>query len=297
MVCYSCARCGKEFDKKYNYEQHIARKTNCNGGSKTNKKIRYKCHHCHKSYSRKDTLTTHLKTCKHKPKAKTTENTVEGKNGGLIDSDINGNNNVATLTNFIKSPINIINLVVCGTDGIKNLSYDELRHLLASEENLVQVLTKSVNLNPNKPQHHNIFYSDMKSTYGEVYEDNKWVRKKIDEILETLIDAKLEDLNEILYDMNDFLNKKSRIRIRETIENFDYTRANYRKKLKTYLKPILYNHKDMIIKTRKLTKEQEEELIRKEQAEAEAELQAIEKAKPKKKIFKKKINKKKAAKK
>jgi hypothetical protein len=69
--------------------------------------------------------------------------------------------------------------------------------------------------------------------------------------------------------MGDFFNKKTRSRIKETIENFDYKKPNARKKLKTYLKPILYNHKDMIIKTRKLTKEQIDEIFRKEQEEAE----------------------------
>ena len=44
-----------------------------------------------------------------------------------------------------------------------------------------------------------------------------------------------------------------------------------RKKLATYLKPILYNHKDIIIRTRKLTKAQEEEIFRKEQEDAERE--------------------------
>ncbi|XWV26673.1 hypothetical protein QJ857_gp0387 [Tupanvirus soda lake] len=77
--------------------------------------------------------------------------------------------------------------------------------------------------------------------------------------------------------MKDFLNKKTRNKIKQTIENFDYSKPGARKKIRSYLKPILYNHKDMIIKTRKLTKEQEEELIRKEQEEAEREAEEEEK--------------------
>ena len=38
-----------------------------------------------------------------------------------------------------------------------------------------------------------LFLNFMKSAYGEVYENKSWIKKKIDEILDTLIDAKIED--------------------------------------------------------------------------------------------------------
>ena len=267
MSEFCCKKCGKEFKRNYELNRHINRITSCVGGSKTSRRIKYHCNYCHRKFNRKDSLTRHLKNCNDKINI----HKLKGKSNALAYTNVNGNDNTTTLANFIKSPI-YINLIIYAKDGIKNLSYDELNNVLGSNENLVQALTKTVNLNPNKPQHHNIYYSDMKSSYGEVYENKKWVRKKIDEILETLIDAKLEDLNEILNDMNDFLNKKTRNKIKETIERFDCTKPDYRKKLKTYLRPILYNHKDMIIKTRKLTKKQEDELIRREQAEVELEL-------------------------
>lgn len=54
--------------------------------------------------------------------------------------------------------------------------------------------------------------------------------------------------------MKDFLNKKTREKIEETIKHMDYSKPNARKKLKSYLKPILYNHKNMIIKNKKINK-------------------------------------------
>ena len=67
-----------------------------------------------------------------------------------------------------------------------------------------------VNFDPNKPHHHNVYYPDIKSTYGEVFEDQQWTKKKINEILNTLIDAKREDLNNILNEISEFINKKTR---------------------------------------------------------------------------------------
>jgi len=113
--------------------------------------------------------------------------------------------------------------------------------------------------------------SDLKSSYEEVYENKQWVKEKIDEILERLVDLKTDDLDGVINDMEDFLGKKARQKIKNAIENIDYSKPGYRKKLRLYLRPILYNHKDMIIKTRKLTKEQEELIFKKEQEEAELE--------------------------
>lgn len=130
---------------------------------------------------------------------------------------INGNNNNPILANFIKSPVTI-NLVYFGEDGIKNLTYDEINNLFKSNENLVEFLIKTVNLNPDKPQHHNILYSNLRSAYGKAYKNDKWVTNKISELIDILIDAKLEDLNDILNEM-DFLNKKTKNKIKETIRD------------------------------------------------------------------------------
>ena len=156
--------------------------------------------------------------------------------------------------------------------------------ILKSNTNIYESLIKSVNLNPDKPQHHNIYYGDLKSSYGEVYENDKWVKKKISEILDTLLDAKQEDLNEILDDMGDFLNEKTRNKIESAIKDMHPMNHLSRKKLSTYLKPILYNCRDIIIKTRKITKEQEEEIIRKEMEAIEAEERGLLKSKVKRYI-------------
>ena len=49
----------------------------------------------------------------------------------------------------------------------------------------------------------------------------------------------------------------------------DHNKPGTRKKLKTYLNPIFYNNKEMIIKTRKLTEKQLHKIFRKEQEVAE----------------------------
>ena len=64
MVEYKCKKCGTVFNKKYNFETHMNRKTSCVSGSKTNKNNDHDCKNCGKFYSRKDALKRHSKICK-----------------------------------------------------------------------------------------------------------------------------------------------------------------------------------------------------------------------------------------
>lgn len=271
MVEYTCDRCGMKFDQKIVFDRHLKRKAKCpkkKFNSKTNKKMEHKCGHCKRNFSRKDSLKRHITTCKKKKD----KNTIKIKNSNKGDNNKIINKNSNNVYN-IYGPIIMIPF---GRDGVNCIDSETFKKLMNSNKNIIETLISNINLNPKKPQHHNVYYGDIKSSYGEVYEKKKWVKMKISEILDTLIDTKIGSLNDYLSDMKDFLNEKTRNKIKETIENFDYTRPNSRKKLKSYLKPIIYNHKDMIIKTRKINKEQEEEIFRKEQEEAEREAEQEE---------------------
>ena len=260
MSDFVCPKCDKEFERKYDFDRHCKTK-NCSDGSKTNKSFQHKCNFCKKSYSRKDALVRHYKTCKTKAKQNIKNEgndciTNSGKNGTLAAGDNNtvagdkaiiGDNNTVTTTTTINNNV----YVFFGKDGVKSLSHDDIVNILKSDRNLIESLICEINLDPKKPNHHNIYYGDTKSSYGEVYdEDNKWVKMKIHEIFNSLMDAKIEDLNGILNSMVTILNKKTQNKIRDVIARFDHTKLHARKKLIGYLKPILYNNREMILKTR-----------------------------------------------
>jgi len=87
--------------------------------------------------------------------------------------------------------------------------------------------------------------------------------------MDILLDSKITDLKEIMEDMKEFLNESTLTRIRRVIENADYSQPDARKKLISYLKPILYNNKEMIIKTRKNIGSNNEDLSEGEDSDAE----------------------------
>lgn len=306
MDNYQCKKCKKEFKNKYLLKRHHDRTRDCVTGNRTNNNG-FKCKECNCVFNRLDSLKRHngTKRCESnkekmiKQKTKRNKEIKNMKNVKNVDNNvIKGDKNIdGNITkgnkNIVMNKSICVNLIVFAKDGISSLDSKEYKKIFGSKNNMIEELTKLINLNPDKPQHHNILYPDMKSSYGEVYENNTWIKKKIDEILETLIDAKIDDLNEILEDMGDFLDEKTQQKIKETIEKMDYTKPGSRKKLRSYLKPILYNHKDMIIKTRKLTKEQIDDIARREQQEAENEALEEEKLFKQKKKLEKKLFKKK----
>lgn len=249
---YKCKQCKKVFDRKSNYERHINRKFKCipSNSSKTAKKSSHQCPHCDKTFTRPYAAKKHLSICKN-------NNTTKIK--GTKNVNMNGKNLTYTVSNNKNSNNNInINLflVSFAEDGIENISPDDLAEILDSKKNIIENIISNVNLNPAKPQHHNIYYPDIKSTYGEVYVNDKWIKKKIDEIMNTLLDVKIEDLNKILHGMKKYLNEDSINEIKEDI-NYAQDISKSRKKLISYIKPILYNNKDLIMKTRQLINKQQ----------------------------------------
>lgn len=258
MTDFRCKKCGSTFANNYTLKRHQENSLSCkNSGSKTNKIEYYSCNKCSKKFTRKDSLKKHkdLGRCQETNKVEV-KSKVNGNNNVVSNTAINGNKNKTTTNNIIDSPV-MINLVFFGEDGIKSLGYDEINEMFKSRSNLVEYLIKTVNLNPKKPQHHNILYTNLRSAYGKAFKNDKWVDKKIDELIDMLIEAKLEDLNDILNDMV-FLNEETKEKIRKTITNLDYKKRDERKKLGAYIKPILYNHRDMIIKTMKMVEKQRE---------------------------------------
>lgn len=105
----------------------------------------------------------------------------------------------------------------------------------------------------------------MKATYGKIYENKKWVDKKINEIINKILDVKTEDLYLILDKLDGIINKETKQNIIKTINDVDNPNPERRKKLVSYIKPILYNNKDMVIKTKKMLEkiEQDENALKK----------------------------------
>jgi hypothetical protein len=267
MVVYECQRCNKKFDRKNDLDRHLARKKYCikKSGSKTNKIVfDPSCKACGKSFSRRDSLNRHVKICKKNKNSKISKNSNSNGNNnnnnnplltGNKSNIFNGDKNTAINGDIKINNIENVNLVFFGTDNIECLIFNDLVKLVKSNKNLYEALITTINFNPKKPEHHNVYYPDLKGTYGKVYENKKWVNKKINEIINIILDLRTEDLKSIVENFGSALSKKAKENIIKTIEDADYSKLEQRKKLISYIKPILYNNKDIVLETRKLIKQ------------------------------------------
>ena len=71
-----------------------------------------------------------------------------------------------------------LKLVNLGKEQIQDFSKDDLFHLFGMD-NIIARLFKHINLDPDKPQYHNILYTNSKSENALVFKTNKWVKVNV----------------------------------------------------------------------------------------------------------------------
>ena len=171
-----------------------------------------KCLYCNRTYKHVQSLNRHLKKCSEKHKSDEANKSMtelvtilnsqisdfkkelEEKNKELkkrdnqIDELIKkaGINN-STITQNIQNNIKI--LAYKDTDVSKLTDKDILKCMNHSNM-CVPHLIKMIHLDPEKPENHNIYISNLKNGYIMVYDGGKWDTFNRDEIINNMIDDK-----------------------------------------------------------------------------------------------------------
>lgn len=272
-MSYVC-ECGMILSNKYSLTRHqnsksCRRKTN----SKTNKKISYKCKNygCKKYFTRLDHLNRHMKSCKYNVKKKISKNNHTNKlngdnnaNNNLLNDCTDVNINYDNRTTIINKECDTkIVLCVFGNDG-DNITINKFMDAVESRTGVIEKLIELVNFDPDSPEHHNVYCHDRKSGAGFIYSKDGWVSKRMNEILDKLVDSKKSDIAKIFNKMSNALSDTAKKRLLDAIDlaneapiGHDGRRNPYpigsRKEVKKYIKEILYNNRDMVIATRNKT--------------------------------------------
>lgn len=255
MVRYVCQKCSKIFNKKFLFDQHNNNKYPCSKKNNNNNRIiTYECKHCYKNFDRKDSLIRHLKTCKYLNNNNNNNNynikcEKSFNNSKIIKSNINSNNTK-----------NIINIYLINYDDHYNekMTIKEFAEILEGKDDILIEFIKKIHFNPDKPQYHNIYYPDKKSTGCSVYNNNRLNCKKINDVIYTLLDVKLDDLKIILNDMKNVLDKKFVDKMKKCYETLEdgtiNERIKNRKKIISFLKPLFYDNHEMVAATLRFLK-------------------------------------------
>ncbi len=141
---------------------------------------------------------------------------------------------------------NNIKLLSYGKTDISHLTESDYINCLNHRNHFIPHLIKKIHFNPNKPENHNIYISNIKNSYVMLYDGTKWNLKNRDEAIINLIDdkelimeQKLEEWIENGKNYPDIMNKFNKYL--ETKEN-DQVLDTIKKEIKI----ILYNNRSLL---------------------------------------------------
>ena len=197
------------------------------------------CEYCLRTYTRKDNLTKHLKTCKKKKMAESLvviqseeitkmkqEIEMLKKCKGVVNNNTNNNSTTTNSNNNNTNMINNIHINNYGDENLKHLRSKDFANLLSGIYSAVPKLIEKIHFDPEHPENQNIKFTNKKFPYLKVMKDSKWqlVNKK-HELLD-LIDSKYFMLKERYYAI---LEKKKykltdlqRTKIDEFMDKYNY---------------------------------------------------------------------------
>ena len=243
----------------------------------------YRCNFCGKTFTRNNNLNRHLKDrCVQKKisdnqkeeifkmlisqmeELKKENNNLKEKinniniNNGKIENNVITNKNTQ---NNIVNNYNNIKLIAFGEEDLSYISDEVCKKILNKGFQSVPNLVQFVHFNKNKPEHHNVYISNMRDNYVMIYDGDKWKLSDRSEILDQLLEDKrfylVEKFEELVESLNHITIRKFK---RFLDQQDDDEIAN---NIKKEIRLILYNNKDLPEKTKKLLCNDIQNLIKK----------------------------------
>jgi hypothetical protein len=203
----------------------------------------------------KKTLIKMLKAVKEKEtKTKSITNNTNNINGDNNTTNNINNQQINNVTNNIQ-----INLNNYDEPNCDFLTMEQKNKFLKDRyKGLIDFITY-VYFNESYPENHTVLYTNLRSKYGHIYKNNKWIAEEIDMIADRLNKESFDKLSQHLDDIKG--DKMKAIKYEKDIEKGDkfidhYMSNDTSKESNTVIKKTLYNNKDVVTKTRdKIDKE------------------------------------------
>ncbi len=259
----------------------------------------HQCIFCDKTFARKDSLNRHVeKFCKDKPIEDTDEDddtslakrlleleqqiaalrspqnvgssTTNVVNTVNSNSTNNSNNSNINSNNNVQNNVNI-KLVAYGQEDLSGIKDSIMKKILSKGFESVPELIKYIHFNKDRPEHHNVYISNKKDEFAQIFNGNKWVTVTKDSLISELITDRSGFLEMKMGDLYEDLDQK----IIDKMERFLETQEEdlVQKNLRTTLKLLLYNRKNITEQTMAAIKAQEKQLAKQRSAQMRAEKQ------------------------
>ena len=253
-MLYKCNRCHKEFKQKSNYTYHTNRKNPCKNNNEIitsnintefnmipnladnipnlsdNSNIFY-CNMCNNTFTTTSALSRHKKNRCKKNKLIIQLQKLEEENKKLNNKiTILEEENILLKKQIILLPKtniqnqniqnqNIQNNITInfGDEDMNKLTEEEILKSLKSLSNCFQDFDKTVHLNSRLPEYNNILINNMRSNYGYIIEDNKFITKDKYKIIADLISMRVYDMKSLSVNYKNKLNTRELSFIKDII--------------------------------------------------------------------------------
>jgi hypothetical protein len=294
MTQYNCKRCGKIFDRKYNYERHINdTKKQCIlivPIQEEEDKKNISCPYCEKSYSAKYNLNKHLKKC---IMASKTSHIIEEKEK-IYKEHIDhlekqileltkkiGNTYSYNINQHLDQSVHQQNIQI-NSYGNENLNYitpSQVEKLISHPSTCLPQFIKMVHYHEEHPENHNVLIENIKENIIKTLkEKNSWDTNRFEEFVEQFTIEKYDQICD-LYNSNEVnVNEVVRDKFEKWADQFDYMESQTRKKAEEDAKlAIILGSK--WLRTKKITKRGLKRILDGEMLLNEEDMKQVEKIK------------------
>jgi hypothetical protein len=294
MTQYNCKRCGKIFDRKYNYERHINdTKKQCIlivPVQEDEDKKSTSCPYCEKSYSAKYNLNKHLKKCIMASKAshiieekeKIYKEHIDHIEKKILELTKKiGNTYSYNINQHLDQSVHQQNIQI-NSYGNENLNYitpSQVEKLISHPSTCLPQFIKMVHYHEEHPENHNVLIENIKENIIKTLkEKNSWDTNRFEEFVEQFTIEKYDQICD-LYNSNEVnVNEVVRDKFEKWADQFDYVESQTRKKAEEDAKlAIILGSK--WLRTKKITKRGLKRILDGEMLLNEEDMKQVEKIK------------------
>lgn len=230
MVEYKCLKCGKTFNHKGTYDNHMNRKTNCGNQIANNDNT---CKNCGKKFSCYNSLYSHTKNSPCNEKCTNINNNINTNNTNIENMNVDGD----------------VKVVKFGDENLTYISDDIYKKIIGRGFKCLEEFVMHVFFNKDHPENHNVYVSNLNKNIVNLFNGETWDSVPGDEFFESFINDKADFLEDKYDDIKDSMIPPHK----KKFNNF-YNRKDDQKissKLQKELRYQFYNNRHMVKETRK----------------------------------------------
>jgi hypothetical protein len=283
MNPYTCDVCQRTFTRKQNLDYHVAKNVCVLAPDNVEiSQTNTKCKFCGKTFTTPTNMYRHVNhTCKIKKKEdkkrdeiyerlveleKTNEvlmkkseviDDIKKENEKLkkkvvtleknakVTKNVINNTKVVNNNNINNGIVAHINLIGYGKEDLSKIDKKDIIRAIQQGFDSTIKLTETLHFNPNYPEYHNIYITNMKDKYAMMFDGKEWNLTMKDELINKIYDDKKNYIEENIDNFIESLStsrKKALDRWLDTCDNDDRIL-----KIKNEIRLLLYNKRGMII--------------------------------------------------